>query len=66
MQERDKMKTVTKKELVALGYGPGQATNIIRQAKDIMVEKDFDYYKNPRLGRVPVEVVEEILGIEIN
>ncbi|MFI3226213.1 MAG: DUF3173 domain-containing protein [Clostridia bacterium] len=60
------MKTITKKDLVALGYGPGQAVNIIKQAKDVMVGKGFGYYKNPRLGRVPVEVVEEILGIEIN
>ena len=33
------MITVTKKDLVTLGYGPSFASDIIREAKKIMVEK---------------------------
>jgi hypothetical protein len=31
-----------------------------------MVNKGFGYYDNRRLGCVPIEAVEEILGIHIN
>ena len=48
------MVTVTKKDLVALGYGNSFATDIIRLAKIRMVEK------------VPAEAVEELLGIALD
>ena len=38
------MITVTKKDLVTLGYGPSFASDIIREAKKIMVEKGHTYY----------------------
>lgn len=57
------MITITKKDLVRLGYGPGTSASLIRQAKLAMVEKGFPFYENKRLGRVPTEVIEELLGI---
>jgi hypothetical protein len=57
--------TVTKKELMEMGYGPGQAGDLIRRAKASMVQKGFAYYNSKRLGRVPKEAVEEVLGIEL-
>lgn len=59
------MITVTKNELISIGFGVGQACSIIRQAKCLMVEKGYSYYANRRLGRVPITAVEEILGFEI-
>lgn len=59
------MVTITKKDLVALGYGSSFATDIIRQAKRRMVEKGFTYYESRKLDRVPTEAVEAILGIAI-
>jgi len=59
------MVTVTKNDLVKLGYTVGTAQSIIRQAKYKMVNKGFMLYSNRRLGRVPVEVVEEIIGTKI-
>ena len=55
--------TVTKKDLVTLGYGPSFASDIIREAKKIMVEKGHTYYQSRKLDRVPKEAVEELLGI---
>lgn len=40
------MVTVTKKDLVALGYGNSFATDIIRLAKIRMVEKGYPFFDN--------------------
>lgn len=57
------MITVTKSDLIALGYGPSFAADIIRQAKKLMVERGHTYYQSRKLDRVPKEAVEELLGI---
>ena len=54
------MVTVTKKDLVALGYGNSFATDIIRLAKIRMVEKGYPFYSSRKLDRVPAEAVEEL------
>lgn len=58
--------TITKKDLTELGFGNSQSSDIIRKAKRLMVNRGFAYYENRRLGRVPLEAVEEILGFKIN
>ena len=57
--------TICKDDLIAIGYKPYQAISLIRQAKAIMVKKGYPYYNNKRLGRIPREVVEEILGVSL-
>ena len=57
---------ITKIELEKLGFGTSQSSDIIRKAKRLMINKGFGYYDNRRLGRVPVEAVEEILGTELD
>lgn len=59
------MVTVTKKDLVALGYGTSFSADIIRRAKLLMVEKGYVYYTTRKLDRVPAHAVEELLGITI-
>ena len=59
------MVTVTKSDLIALGYGPSFAADIIREAKKLMVEKGHTYYQSRKLARVPKEAVEELLGIKL-
>lgn len=59
------MITVTKKDLIELGYGSSFATDIIRQAKQLMIDKGHSYYQSRKLDRVPVTAVEEILGITL-
>lgn len=59
------MVTVMKSDLIALGYGPSFAADIIREAKKLMVEKGHTYYQSRKLDRVPKEAVEELLGIKL-
>lgn len=59
------MITVTKKDLIALGYGTSFAADIIREAKKLMVSKGHTYYQSRKLDRVPKEAVEELLGITL-
>ena len=63
--ERRIIVTVTKSDLIALGYGTSFAANIIREAKKLMISKGHTYYQSRKLDRVPKEAVEEILGITI-
>lgn len=65
VSERSKMITVTKQDLIELGYGNSFAADIIREAKENMVDKGYDFYKSRKLNRVPRESVEEILGITL-
>ena len=59
------MNTITKKDLIDLGYPDGTAQNIIRQAKQKMVKQRYPFYLNKRLGRLPIEAVESIIGCPI-
>ena len=65
ISERSMMITITKQDLIALGYGNSFATTIIRDAKQIMVKRGFTFYEARKLNRVPCEVVEGILGITL-
>ena len=58
--------TITQKDLITLGYGPSFSRDIIRQAKCLMVQKGYSFYNTKKLDRVPVEAIEEILGITLN
>lgn len=55
--------TICKDDLIEMGYKKYQAISLIREAKAIMVQNGCPYYNNKRLGRVPREVVESILGV---
>ncbi|MBS4751160.1 DUF3173 domain-containing protein [Granulicatella sp. zg-ZJ] len=57
--------TITKDELIHLGYTPTTAKKIIRQGKQLLVEKGFSLYNNKRVGTIPIKVAETILGYEI-
>ena len=63
--ERRLMITVTKSDLIALGYGPSFAADIIKEAKKLMISKGHTYYQSRKLDRVPKEAVEELLGITL-
>ncbi len=56
---------ITKNDLYQMGFGVSQSSDIIRKAKRLMVNKGYGYYNNRRLGCVPIEAVEEILGIHL-
>ena len=58
------MITVTKKDLIELGYGSSFAADIIRESKKLA--KGHTYYQSRKLDRVPKEAVEELLGITLS
>ena len=59
------MDTITRQDLVQLGYKSETSRKMIAQAKSILIKRGYIFYDNKRLGRVPIEVVEEILGLHI-
>ncbi|MFT8466268.1 MAG: DUF3173 family protein [Liquorilactobacillus satsumensis] len=58
--------TITKRDLVELGYRENTAIEIIRQAKRSMIQQGYEFYANRRLGRVPIEAVEAIIGAPLS
>ena len=60
------MVTITKKDLIELGYGTSLSADIIKKAKELMITKGHSYYESRKLDRVPREAVEEILGIKFS
>ena len=60
------MITVTKKDLIELGYGTSFAADIIRESKKLMIAKGYTYYQSRKLDREPKEAVEELLGITLS
>jgi len=58
------MITVTKNDLMNLGYGPSFSSAIIRETKQLMISRGHTYYKSKKLDRVPRQAVEEVLGIK--
>lgn len=57
-------KLVSKKDLIQVGYSNYHAAKIIRDSKQLLVNKGFTYYKNRRLGVVPNHVIEELIGVD--
>lgn len=60
-----KLPTVNKDDLIALGYPKSTAQSIIRQAKVTLVAEGKTLYLNKRLGVVPKEKAEELIGTKI-
>ena len=57
---------ISKKDLVLLGYKEHTAASIIKQAKTFMVyNRNIPFYNNRRLGLVPREVVESLIGVKL-
>lgn len=58
--------TICKQDLINFGYPEHTSREIIRQAKVKMVQKGYAFYNNRRLGRVPTNVVESIIGVQLS
>ena len=58
------MITVNFKDVMELGFPKHTARSIIKQAKIQLVNRGLTLYTNNRIGTVPREIVEEILGIQ--
>lgn len=58
------MITITYKDVMQLGFSKHTARSVIRQAKVQLVNRGYTIYENNRIGTVPKEIVEEILGLK--
>lgn len=54
-----------KKRSDCIGVWSSFSADIIKQAKNLMIERGHTYYQSRKLDRVPKEAVEEILGIKL-
>ncbi|MTV85811.1 DUF3173 family protein, partial [Streptococcus pneumoniae] len=45
--------TVTKNDLIALGFFEGTSKRIIRQGKELLITRGFTVYQNKRIGTIP-------------
>lgn len=59
-------KTIDYKYLIELGFPKATSQQIIRQTKLNMVKQGYTIYNNRRLGAVPIEAVEDILGFKLH
>lgn len=65
--ENSMIELVTKEDIMRLtGYSKSQAQSLIRKAKADLVQNGFDWYRNKRVGRVPIKIIEDILGFELS
>ena len=59
------IKTITKDDLVNLGFSEGTSKRIIRQGKQLLVERGFKIYNNKRIGTIPATIASEMLGFNV-
>lgn len=64
IKENKTMTTINYKDIMNLGFPKYTARSIIKQAKIQLVNRGLTLYANNRIGTVPREIVEEILGIQ--
>lgn len=57
------MKTITKRDLVDLGYSHYYADLIFKKCKEQLVKDGYGFYKNSRIKRIPVSTIEKVLNI---
>lgn len=58
---------INKEDLMKLGYKEHTASSIIKQAKAFMLyNRNIPFYNNRRLGLVPRDVVESLIGVKLD
>lgn len=60
-----KKTTVNYQDLMGYGFLERTARAIIRQGKAKMVDAGYSVYNNKRVGAVPMNVIEEIVGFPL-
>lgn len=57
---------ISKTDLIALGYSKQLSHEVILRAKENLIKKGFSLYDNKHLNLVPIQEVEQILGIDLS
>ncbi|WP_225420360.1 DUF3173 family protein [Lapidilactobacillus bayanensis] len=58
--------TMTRADLIKLGYSPSQASRIIKMAKELLLKQGLGWYGKKGVDRVPVEAVDAVLGLKLS
>lgn len=57
------MNTITKKDLMDIGYSYYYANKIFKKCKEQLVIDGYVFYKNSKIKRMPVSTIEKVLNI---
>ena len=56
---------ISDKYLIEMGYNKATAQRIIRQSRELLVQRGYTFYNRNRLMIVPKSIVSEILGVNV-
>ena len=57
--------TINKNDLIALGFSEGTSKRIIRQGKELLIDRGFRVYQNKRIGTIHSSMATELLGFDV-
>ncbi|EOH83637.1 MULTISPECIES: DUF3173 domain-containing protein [Enterococcus] len=57
------MKTATRQDIIKLGFSRYYADKIFKECKALLVTNGYSFYRNNKIKRIPVSVIEEVLHI---
>ncbi|EGP5096663.1 TPA: DUF3173 domain-containing protein [Enterococcus faecium] len=57
------MKTVTRQDIIKLGFSQYYADKIFKECKKLLIANGYSFYRNSRIKRIPISVIEEVLHI---
>ncbi|MDV4905043.1 DUF3173 domain-containing protein, partial [Enterococcus faecium] len=46
-----------------LGFSQYYANKIFKECKELLVEKGYFFYRNSKIKRIPISILEEVLHI---
>ena len=56
---------ISDKDLIEMGYNKATAQRIIRQSRELLVQRGYTFYNRNRLMIVAKSIVSEILGVNV-
>lgn len=57
------MKTANRQDIIDLGFSQYYADKIFKECKNLLVKKGYFFYRNSKIKRIPVSIIEEVLHI---
>ncbi|EEI13389.1 hypothetical protein HMPREF0348_0095 [Enterococcus faecalis TX0104] len=57
------MKTAPRQDIIKLGFSQYYADKIFKECKTLLITKGYSFYKNKKIKRIPVSIIEEVLHI---
>ncbi|MBK0036092.1 MULTISPECIES: DUF3173 family protein [unclassified Enterococcus] len=57
------MKTATRQDLIKMGFSQYYADKIFKEYKALLIANKYSFYRNNKIKRIPVSVIEKVLNI---